>query len=114
VRFAENLASSRTTTAEIVLPNDILRPSTNAEIIHQINPVNYARRIHQEFCRTGNVVSLHSCSGVQEIVSANDGGVGVGKNGIRVSLPFAQIPGDLRPVDTPGDSLARACAPQLL
>jgi hypothetical protein len=80
-------------------PDNIFRPSTNAEIIRQINPANYARRIHQEFCGPGNVVSLHSCSGVQEIVSPNDVGVGVGKEGIRVSFPFAQIPGDPRLVD---------------
>jgi hypothetical protein len=69
--------------------NDFLRPRADAKVIGQINPPNHSGRIQEKLCRSSYVMSSHPCPVMEEIVTANDRAVFIGKEGKCISMPFA-------------------------
>jgi len=44
---------------------------TNADVFREILPAHFAGAVHEEFCRTGDVVAIGSAGDMQQIVAAD-------------------------------------------
>ena len=81
----------------------LLRPRAHGDIVRQVHPANRAGGINQKLGRPRDVVAFRPPAGMQEIVTANDFGVRIGKQrkGETQLLRCRAI--NLRRVDADGD-----------
>lgn len=82
---------------------DLLGPRAHGDVLCKIDPANHAARINQKFGRPGNVRAFRSCAGMQHIVTANDFGLGIGKQRESVAAFLRFPPVDLRRIDADAD-----------
>jgi hypothetical protein len=82
---------------------DLLGPRPHGDVLRKIDPANCAVRINQKFGRPGNVRAFRSCAGMQQVVTANNFCLGIGKQ--RETVPeFLRLPPiDLRGINADAD-----------
>jgi len=80
-----------------------VRAGADAEVAGEIDPTNGAGGIEQELGRARDIVSLDAGAFVQEVVSADYFGVGIGEESVGVAGLVAKILGFAGRIDTDGD-----------
>jgi hypothetical protein len=75
----------------------------HAEVVGEVDPANHTGRINQNFGRTGDIVAISAGPFVEQVVAADDFGVGVGEEGIGVAGFAAQAGGFTGRVHANGD-----------
>ena len=82
---------------------DLLRPRAHRDVLRKIDPTNHSVRINKKFGRSGNVSAFRPRAGMQYIVTANDFGVGIGKQRESVADFLRLPPVDLRRINADAD-----------
>ena len=82
---------------------DLLRPRAHRDVLRKIDPTNHSVRINKKFGRSGNVSAFRPRAGMQYIVTANDFGVGIGKQRESVADSLRLPPVDLRRINADAD-----------
>ena len=80
-----------------------LSAGTYADVFSEIFPTHDAGAIDEEFRRAGDVVSIRTCRGVQQVVTADDLEIGIREERKCVAGLAAQVRGDLGRVNADGD-----------
>ena len=80
--------------------HDLDGPRPHAVILCEVHPADHPGRIQQKFCRPRDVLTIHACARMQQIVSANDLGLRVGEKGVRIARLATQIARHLGRVHT--------------
>src|SRR5438477_5787339 len=82
---------------------DLLRPRAHRDVLRKIDPTNHSVRINKKFGRPRNVSAFRPRAGMQYIVTANDFGVGIGKQRKTVAEPLRLPSVDLRRINADAD-----------
>jgi hypothetical protein len=78
-------------------------PRTHANVFGEVIPANDFRSIDQKLGWPGNVVSLRTCSDVKQVVATYHRGIGIRKDGERISGLVGQIPRNSRSIHADGN-----------
>ena len=81
----------------------MLGPRAHGDVLRKIDPANHSVRINKKFGRPGNVRAFRPRAGMQYIVTANDFGVGIGKQRESVAGFLRLPPINLRRIDADAD-----------
>ena len=88
----------------------LVSPRADANIFSEVGPANDAGRIYQEFRRTRDIAARRAATWVQEIVTANHFGVGIGEDGKGISGFSGKVPRNFGRVYADGHRTnARCC-----
>lgn len=81
----------------------LLGTRAHGDVVCQVDPANHTTGINQKFSRASNVGSLRSGAGMQQVVTANDFRLWIGKERVREMqfLPLAAI--DFRRINAQRD-----------
>jgi hypothetical protein len=81
---------------------DFLRASPYADVLGQVHPPDCAGCIHQKFGRPRDVTIVLAGAGVQNTVTANEVGVGIGKKSKGIAFASGKLPRFRRRIDADG------------
>jgi hypothetical protein len=81
----------------------LLGAGAYADVFGEILPAHDAVTVHQELCRTGDVVAVGARCRMQKAKTTDDVQIGIGEKGEREARFASQIGRDFRRVNTDGD-----------
>ena len=81
---------------------DFFGASSNAQVVCEVDPADDAGGVDQELAGTRDIVAVDAGAFVQEIVTTNDFGIGIGKERVGVAGFVAKIGGVAGGIDADG------------
>jgi hypothetical protein len=81
---------------------DLVGAGADAEVAGEIDPTDGAGGIEQELGGAGDIVAVDAGAFVQEVVSADYFGVGIGQESVGVASLTAEVLGLARRIDADG------------